>query len=111
MGNRKFRILIAMNLQQYTDADNRSDLCLLTESIVNQIREASPRGGFVKQDSKGEWYEIGNRMARKKVAHTFRDFAKGKSRRSYVCSFAEKKKDLMERQNSILRGCQIAYTN
>merc|ERR1712048_1391095 len=72
----------------------------------------SPLGGFVKQNQKdGRWYEIGDYLARKKVAHTFRDFMKGALKRSSSCSSDEKSQDLKLIQSNIFSGCQIRTTS
>jgi hypothetical protein len=73
VGNRRFRVVVALNLGRYISARTRADKSLVVNSIVEQIREASPLGGFVKQDRDGYWHEIGTAQAREKVGHTLRD--------------------------------------
>ena len=70
IGNRRLRILLAINLKRYVEGDRLERSKILT-SIVDQIYQA--KGRFVKKDDNGEWREIGYEPARDKVGHTFRD--------------------------------------
>jgi hypothetical protein len=49
VGNRRFRILIQLNLEKYKNSKNRAEKSLIVMSIVDTIREASKTGGFVKK--------------------------------------------------------------
>lgn len=109
VGNRRFRVIIAINLQRYINANSQFEKAVVVNSIVDQIRENSPLGGFVKQDSQGDWYEIGSKMARHKVGHAFRDCMTGKlsRRKNKSCSKDEEKKELIEVQKNIFRSCGL----
>ena len=79
MGNRRLRVLVNLNLQRYAEAKTRVDKSNVIDLIVRQIREAAgPTGGFVKKDPDGEWFVVGNSLARDKVGHQLRDLQKGK---------------------------------
>jgi len=81
VGNRRFRIIIATRLQEYVRAKSICERSEIVNSVLDQIHEAGPHAGFVKQDSKGSWSKIGKGMAREKVAHMFRDCMTGPLRR------------------------------
>jgi hypothetical protein len=49
VGNRRFRILIDLNMQKYKDAKSKIGKSLIVMSIVDTVREASVIGGFVKK--------------------------------------------------------------
>jgi hypothetical protein len=49
VGNRRFRILVDLNMQKYKDAKFKIEKSLIVVSIVDAIREASVIGGFVKK--------------------------------------------------------------
>jgi hypothetical protein len=74
-GNRRFRMVILMNLEKYHNAKNRVDKSTIVTSIVDLIREGSPvNGGFVgKSVVTGQWMRINNKLAREKVGHALRD--------------------------------------
>ena len=98
VGNRRLRLLISMNLKHYKKADSRSAKSLLLTYIVDTIRMNG--GGFIikrqsdsvrsrtetpiseasliesshrTSDSNDRWFDIGDRFAKDKVGHMFRD--------------------------------------
>jgi hypothetical protein len=71
-GNKRFRALIQSRLEEYNKATSKLDKSLLVSSIVESVRQASPDGGFVKERD-GQWFEVGDHMAREKIGQTFRD--------------------------------------
>ena len=75
VGNRRFRVVIAMNLEKYVSAESKADKTQLVYAIVDRLREANPQtGGFVKRDSKsGLWVALDDTLAREKVGHALRD--------------------------------------
>lgn len=75
-GNRRFRVIIAMNLEKYVLATSKSEKTYIVASIVKQIKEASPNGGFLKKDSStGQWMKMDDHLAKDKVGHALRDAA------------------------------------
>jgi hypothetical protein len=48
VGNRRFRILIDLNMQKYKDAKSKTEKSLIVMTIVDAVREGSVTGGFVK---------------------------------------------------------------
>ena len=74
IGNRRFRVTIAINLKTYLEAKNKIDKSMVVNAIVDQVREASPQGGFVKLDRQtGTWYALDADGSREKVGHAMRD--------------------------------------
>ena len=65
-GNRRFQVVLSMNLQRYADAGTKSEKSRIVLSVVDSIKEGSPDGGFVTNE-RGRWYDIGNYLARQKV--------------------------------------------
>lgn len=65
-GNQRYKQMIEMNLAKYKDAKSKNDKSYIVSSIIDSIRDASPHGGFVKEDN-GKWYEVGDHIAREKV--------------------------------------------
>jgi hypothetical protein len=60
-GNRKFRKLVASRLQRYSSASTKHDKTQIICEIIDQVREDSPSGGFVKRDLEtGRYYEVGD---------------------------------------------------
>jgi hypothetical protein len=48
VGNRRFRILIDLNMQKYKDAKSKIEKSLIVMTIVDAVREGSVTGGFVR---------------------------------------------------------------
>jgi hypothetical protein len=70
VGNRRFRITLALEVKRYQNAPNRQDKSKLILSIIRLVRSC---GGHFLTRSKGRWIDIGDRAAREKVGHAFRD--------------------------------------
>lgn len=60
-------------LDAYRKARSKLDKSKVLSDVVEQVRQNSPRGGFVKQDSHGRWHEVGDFLAREKTSQAFRD--------------------------------------
>ena len=72
-GNEYFRQLVAANVRNYLTANTRVDKNCIVQSIVVEIKNASPNGGFVRKDPRsGEWFVVDDATAREKVGATFR---------------------------------------
>jgi hypothetical protein len=71
-GNKQFRSMIALHLRAYLATKARGIKSGMVEHIVRKVRESG--GKFVKKDgNSGEWFDIGDKEAHKKVGHAFRD--------------------------------------
>jgi hypothetical protein len=63
-----------MALEKYGKSTNKYQKTLIVSSIVDEVRELSPEGGFVKkQEPNGLWYEVGDHLAREKAGQNLRD--------------------------------------
>mmetsp|Transcript_177 Transcript_177/g.432 ORF Transcript_177/g.432 Transcript_177/m.432 type:complete len:189 (+) Transcript_177:50-616(+) len=111
VGNKRFRVVIAKNLDRYLAAKTKIDKGIVVDSIVEKIRET---GSFVKQDPKTKlWHEIGDQLAREKVSHALRDTlsaqqeaARREAKAPSKQSFEQKQSSLLELQRSIFRQLQ-----
>ncbi|CAB9518887.1 Nitrilase family, member 2 [Seminavis robusta] len=74
----------------------------LIKNIVSQVRASSPDGGFVKFDSEnGQWFEVGDRVAREKVSQTFRDALTDQYKSSSTSKTLKRRQERITRQTSI----------
>jgi hypothetical protein len=74
VGNRRFRITVALALDRYLSAKTRRDKSNVIRSIRSLVH--SNGGRFLQMDH-GQWIELNEERAHKKVAHAMRDaFAK-----------------------------------
>jgi hypothetical protein len=69
-GNRRFRIMVETSLEKYRTSSSKLDKSLIVSSIVDAVRQASPYGGFVREEN-GVWYEVGDHVAREKVGQRY----------------------------------------
>jgi len=70
-GNKRFRYIVAANLQEYLTAKTRQDKTLVVYTVIYEVLENG--GRFLKRDSHGQWYDSGMRGAKEKVGHALRD--------------------------------------
>lgn len=74
VGNRRFRVTIAMNLKRYVEAQTRHEKSQVVHDIVAFLRHSSPTGAFVKMNyATGTWMTVCDAVAREKVGHALRD--------------------------------------
>eukprot|EP00540_Astrosyne_radiata_P008346 CAMPEP_0116833318 /NCGR_PEP_ID=MMETSP0418-20121206/6370_1 /TAXON_ID=1158023 /ORGANISM="Astrosyne radiata, Strain 13vi08-1A" /LENGTH=241 /DNA_ID=CAMNT_0004462755 /DNA_START=88 /DNA_END=813 /DNA_ORIENTATION=+ len=72
IGNRRFRITIAMNLDKYLRLRTTVQRTARVGEILQSLREAGSH--FLKRDTQtGLWFDIGDKAAHKKVGHALRD--------------------------------------
>jgi hypothetical protein len=63
-GNVRFRGIVESRLPHYLNTSCKNGKTKQICEVVNQIREGSPDGGFVKKDNKtGMFYEVGDFLA------------------------------------------------
>jgi hypothetical protein len=72
-GNKRLLARVRHSLDDYANAKSKQEKSRVISKIVDQVRQSSPQGGFVKQDSSQRWYEAGDFLAREKISQTFRD--------------------------------------
>lgn len=102
-GNKNLIQIVQSVLQTYCAADaTKKSKSELIKSIMVQIREAaSPTGGFVKFDSeKGQWFEVGDRIAREKVSQTFRDALNDRYKSSTTSKTLKRRQERINRKVS-----------
>lgn len=101
-GNLHLNKIVASVIVVYSDPDStkksKSDLI---KSLMQQVRENSPQGGFVKFDSEtGRWFEVGDRIAREKVSQCFRDALNDQYRSSTTSKTLKRRQERINRQTS-----------
>ena len=94
VGNERFR---------HSRAKSKLDKSAVLSKVVYEVRQHSPEGGFVKQDSNGVWFEVGDFLAREKTSQAFRDALHDR----YKSSNLSKKK---RRQDEQAKTHQQAYS-
>ena len=63
-----------MNLKRYVEAKTKIDKSQVVHSIVDQLRQSTSIGGFVKKNhATGRWMAVSDYIAREKVGHALRD--------------------------------------
>ena len=103
-GNQRFRVMIAMNREQYQTARSRDDKTRIATEVIGLIQSSRPGGRFLKQDAPtGLWCIVTDEYARAKVCHALRsakDPNKSKPKKKRK-SFVLKKVVYTERENKI----------
>jgi hypothetical protein len=64
IGNERFRQKVSAVLSAYSQAKSKLDKSNVLSSVVDQVRNASRDGGFVKQTEDGRWADVGDFLAR-----------------------------------------------
>jgi hypothetical protein len=77
-GNIKFRNLIQSSVERYISAPTKFGKTAVVISLVDGIRAQG--GYFLKQNSSGNWFDIGDQQARDKVGHSIRDQVNSQAR-------------------------------
>ena len=74
IGNRRFRLLVDINLPKYVAAKNKIVKSTIVVSILDAIREGTNHvGGFVKYNAKtNRWVEVSDDVSREKIGQQFR---------------------------------------
>ncbi len=74
VGNRRFRVVIGMNVQRYIDAASRTAKSHVIRNVVKIFRE-DIGASFVKQGADGKFVLVSDKVVRQKVGHALRDHA------------------------------------
>jgi len=61
VGNRRFRVIVHMFLDRYSEALNKSQKSQIVSNVVDVVRDSG--GAFLKLEN-GIWWEIGDTLAR-----------------------------------------------
>ena len=89
-GNRRFRFIIALNLDRYRYAIDRRAKSKVVNSIVRHVQQLD--GRFLEKcDENGEtWFPVSSEIARRKVSHALRDTFPLEALRESFCSLKTK---------------------
>lgn len=107
-GNRRFRVLVSMYLPRYVEAASKEEMAAVVHKVINLVRDASPSGGFIKQDEMGKWYEVGTKVASGKVKHAFRDWMSGNLKKDAARTVSTEKRNVVAAQNRIFRSVGLS---
>lgn len=108
-GNLRLARIVQSVLGTYSSAEaTKKSKTELIKSLVTQVRESTPDGGFVKFDSeKGEWFEVGDRTAREKVSQAFRDALTDVYKSSSTSKTLKRRQERITRQISVDSGSNV----
>lgn len=74
IGNRRFSIIIDLHKENYRSSTKKEEKTRLAMSVIRTIERCSPKGRFLKKDSKGEIItQMSEQKARQAVTQAFRD--------------------------------------
>jgi hypothetical protein len=92
-------------LDKYSQARSKLDKSSVLNDVVEQVRVASPRGGFIKQDeATRRWFEVGDFLAREKTSQTFRDALHEHYKSSSVAKKKRRQKEQAKVSEKLQRG-------
>ena len=97
VGNERFRLRVLTYLEEYSAAKSKLEKSGVLSKVVDAVRLQSPDGGFVKQDEKGNWHEVGDFLAREKTSQSFRDALHDRYKSSNI-SKKKRRQDEQSRQ-------------
>lgn len=112
IGNRRFRVTIAVNLRRYVYARTKVEKSQVVASIVEHLRESSSVGGFVKKNHRtGRYMAVSDALAREKVGHALRDALNVMKRAQRDSPFKiaclDKRETLFEAQEAIFKSLDL----
>lgn len=75
-GNVQFREMVQLRKKDYlAKTTKKLQKAHIADEVVKRIRGMTPSGRFLKEDSDGAWYDIGDKKAIKKVGQALREDA------------------------------------
>jgi hypothetical protein len=90
VGNRRFRVTVALFLPRYVDASSRKEKTQIIQEIVDLVHSIG--GRFVEWDSQvKKWIELDMQGCCRKVGHALRDMALSKNRQRATTKTPKKK--------------------
>jgi hypothetical protein len=90
-GNRYLRSLVNSYQHSYSGARNKIQKSTIVSTIIDEVKQASPKGGaFIKYED-GGWWEVDDAFAREKIGGLFRDFLHMQYRSSTKAKLARRK--------------------
>lgn len=66
-GNKSFRATLEHHLPAYANANNKLEKSEIVSAIFHAIKEATPEGGFIRKNEKGQWCRVAVHIAREKI--------------------------------------------
>jgi hypothetical protein len=90
VGNRRFRTICNMYLQQYLDTQSKLEKSRIVTAVMKAIREGKKSGVFCTFEN-GRYYEVSQRTAREKVGGFFRDSLPAEYKSSAKAKLAKKR--------------------
>jgi hypothetical protein len=109
VGNERFRRRVISMLDEYSRARSKQDKSCVLSDVVEQVRLASPSGGFVKQDDSGRWYEVGDFLAREKTSQAFRDALHDHYKSSNVAKKKRRQEEQAQSTNKMQRYARSEF--
>lgn len=111
LGNRRFRVTIAVNLRRYVYAKTKIEKSQVVASIVEHLRQSDSVGGFIKKNHRtGRWMAVSDALAREKVGHSLRDALSAMKRAQRDCPFKValgKQESVFEAEEAIFRSLHL----
>lgn len=107
VGNRRFRIIVDMNLERYALAPTKSEKTQIVTDIVELVRMAG--GCFAKKED-GVWLEVGDAVAREKVGALLRDCLHQQYRSSSKAKTARRQAQKLKIPQSPANGSDDDYS-
>jgi hypothetical protein len=107
VGNRRFRVLVALGLSKYAIALTRAHKSSVIQSIIDSVCNGG--GRFLQRRRCGTWVELDHKRAYDKVGHALRDMvvaAKVKAKLSTVQNQQERSVIDLDRSRS-----SVSYTS
>jgi hypothetical protein len=99
-GNRYLRFLVNNFRHPYSEARNKVQKSAIVSTIIDKVKQASPKsGGFIKYED-GNWWEVDDAFAREKIGGLFRDFLHTQYRSSTKAKLARRKVKTDQPQSS-----------
>lgn len=75
VGNRRFRVTVALYLDRYNEAPTRADKSRVIVDVIEFVRD---NGGRFLKSRGGQWYDLDEKHTREKVGHALRDMTVAK---------------------------------
>ena len=95
-GNKRLKVIVSTFLDEYSQAaESRIEKTIIVSKIIDMVRDATPRGAFIKQED-GIWWEVSDHVARERVGSMLRDMLHEQYRSSSKSKLAKRKSQSME---------------
>lgn len=95
-GNKRLKVIASTFLDEYRQAaESRIEKSIIVSKIVDMVRDATPRGAFIKQED-GVWWEVSDHAARERVGSMLRDLLHEQYRSSSKSKLAKRKSQSFE---------------